>query len=111
MNQQQKQIKNIIFNNLDSLYNSCKIVSKEWKTNTISIVYLKEAVKIARPKGLDDNPNLKEFMTNYDKTIESIVTMCENQAVIMDKKSIPLSYLKEKIDFVKKAFLKGLKSQ
>ena len=109
MNQSQKRVKNLIFSNIDGIYNSCKEVAKAWDSNTISIVYLKEVVKKSRPNNLDDREDFKEFLIAYDHTMETMCIICENKAKAMDKNSIPLKYLKECLDRIKRSFEKGLK--
>lgn len=108
MNQQSKRIKNIVFKNLDSIYTSCKTVAKAWDSNSISLAYLEETIKAARPKDLDITPELIKFMGVYDTTLETLLKLCQNKATAMDKKSIPMKYLKECLNRVKKSFKTGL---
>ena len=108
MNQHQKRIKNIVFKQLDHIFDSCKTIAKEWNDTNISIVYLEKTIELARPKDLDTTPELTKFMEAYDTTMNTMLTLCKNKATAMDRKSIPLKYLKECLDKVKKSFKKGL---
>ena len=108
MNQHQKRVKNIVFKQLDHIFNSCKTIAKEWNETNISLNYLETTIKLARPKNLDTTPELTKFMEAYDNTLNTLFTLCQNKATAMDRKSVPLKYLKDCLDKVKVSFKKGL---
>lgn len=110
MNQHQKRVKIIVFKQLDLIFDSCKTIAKEWNDTNISLNYLETTIKLARPKDLDTTSELTKFMEAYDTTMNTMLTLCQNKATAMDRKSVPLKYLKGCLDKVKVSFKKGLSS-
>jgi len=94
----------MIFTNLDSLHAACVEVAEEWGTNGISLTYLKKSIDVIRPDDLDNEPSLKEFMAEYDKTMFSIYKTCEAKSHEMRSEQVSLKYLKTCITKVKNAF-------
>lgn len=103
-----KKIKKMMFKNLDSVYNGCEKVADEWDTKGISLTFLKKAIDVIRPNDLDKEPKLKEFMTEYDKTMFTLYKTCEAKSHEMRSNKVSLKYLKTCIEKVKTSFESAL---
>ena len=98
---QSKKVKSLVFEMLDNIVLSSKRIAKEWDRNTIPLITLKEMLSNAYLT-LDDNA-LKNFETNFNKTIDVFYDTCENKAESMDSKSIPVSFIEICINKIKES--------
>ena len=110
MRRSSKRIRKIIFDNLDSLVKSAKTIADGWDLKTIPLTELSKMIDVLASADLGkDNPALNDFQKAYNVVLDNIFKACKAKAKTMDSKNIPVDYLRQAVEVVKKAFDKEFK--
>ena len=98
-----KKLVKMVYDNLDSISNAANEIANEWEIKTIPISTFREIIKISKPSNVNDK-NLKEFIYQYNVTLDSLFTACFKIAKRMNSKNIPLTKIEQGINRIKIAY-------
>ncbi len=105
-----KKIQKMFNKNFNSIYKSCRKVSRAWGLKYVSIVYLESVIKIAKSHKVD--PGVTEavkIQNGYYNVLDQILKTCKTQAKSIGSDGVSFDFLKGCIKVVKKSFNEGLK--
>lgn len=109
MKTHKKQIKKMVFNELDLIYSSSKKTASTWNVKTIPVSYIKALVQtLNNRKEETDNEIINNFIDKYKKLLNQFVSILEGLAKKMNSKSIPLTVVKEGLRNIKQGFTEGI---
>jgi hypothetical protein len=98
----ERKMKKMVINNLNGISKTSKEIAKEWDILTIPLTTLKVIINKSKPT--KTNSSLDEFITQYNKTLDSLYKGCCDIAAKMNSKNIPLTQLDNGLRMIKNAF-------
>jgi hypothetical protein len=98
-----KNLNKIVLANFDELYKSVESSAKEWEAKSLH-VYIYHTF-IDTIKMVDDEPELKELRTVYNRMLENLKKQLTIKAYRLKTDQVPLTYFKKCIDVIKNGFL------
>jgi hypothetical protein len=110
VNQNAKLLSNLILNNLDAIYQTCKNSADEFGRENISLTFLKLVIEKGKPKLVQDE-RIDGLIREYCKTLDALFRVCDNRSKMIHKKNdtIALSSLKFYIEKIKKTYKLALR--
>ena len=103
------EIQKMFFKNFDSIYKSCKKVSRKFGMKHCSLVYLKKVIDIAKSNTVDKSE--KEafaIQMQYFNVLDALYKTCASQAKDIGAAGVSFDFLKQCITVIKSNFKLGI---
>lgn len=108
MEKNNRQLKKIVFKNIDLIYKSCNKTAKLWGSKTIPLNYLNMVINNLKDKTKKFPKELQEFGEAYKNMLNTFYTTCENFSKKYNSSEIPIKILYYFLQILKEEFEKGL---
>ena len=109
MNKQAEQLMGNVFRSLDAIESACKTISAAWdnRSKGIPVTTYIQVIKNAKWNNNTNNKTALDYVNTYNKMLTLLTDAGIQSAKSFDSTYIPLKYVSESINELKKAFKEG----
>ena len=109
MNKQGNELKGHVFSTLDAIESACKTTAKAWdkKSKGIPVALYIQVVKNAKWESNTNNQIALDYIDSFNQMLTSLTDAGIESAKSFNSDYIPLTYINESINLLKKSFEEG----
>lgn len=101
-----RKIKRVFLRQLDAINERSKMAVKNFGENKIPLAMFRTVLDTAKLQ-VTNEPTLKPVVDQFNVTVEKMFEVAKDSAKQFENKSIKLTFVKEMVEVMKKAFTEG----